>query len=229
MKADWGTGISEAIKAIASIGDVSDEIDDSLESIKLIGLNLPTISNVMRGLNVAMAGGQSINKSTSDIERLAKAYMSLANAVSSISSGVSGIDGTKMSGVTSISSSLLTLSMINSKALKENIETLNTSSDKIKTVFSKISSIQNDTGIASTKENNAVVEQNIKDNKLISAINATEQVNTVEEKNKLEPNPFKNIETLLTSIESILSIIQNSVGNIEDTQDSNSLANAITH
>ena len=185
IKEEWGTGLAGAITAISNIGDLTGDINESLESVKLIGLNLPLITNVMRGLNTSIGGGQSVSKTATDVEKLANAYLTLASAISSITSAVSGVDN------------------------------INVNNNKIKSVLSKINAVKNDASTQIITGNQPNVNRSDLSTNIIlpnqSQVNANEVINSVENKNTVLANPFENMEeSILQTIQESVSSIEDS-------------------
>ena len=201
---EWGTGIGESIRAIANIGDLSSEIHKSMKTIGLILTNAPTIANTMKVLNASLGGGQTLDKATSDIDRLAKSYSNLATSLNSLSN-------------ISVKSVNANLSSSNNNIIKASSEQANN--------INNLNTQQIQPSILNIPDPIINNENNINNSNSVT----NEKIGTIETKNKVETNPFETMEGLLGSIESILSNINKSVNNIEDSQDDLSFSSPISH
>jgi len=201
---EWGNGIGESVKAIANIGDLSSEIHDSMKTIALILENAPTIANTMKVLNASLGGGQTLNKATTDIDRLAMSYNKLAQSLNNLSN--------------------ITVKPVNANLSTANNNIIKTSSEQANNInYLNSKEINNqELSIPDPIINN---ENNINNSNSIT----NEKIKTIENKNTVDLNPFENMEMLLGSIESILSNINKSVNNIEDSQDDLSFSSPISH
>lgn len=114
------------------------DIEDGTKRLDMILKDLPKISSVMSKFNSAIGGGVSVNQASSDIEKLARSYNTLADSMYAFANALKSMDVKSLPAANIISSNLIALSLIKSDELDKTLKVLDGNASSVEKLYATI-------------------------------------------------------------------------------------------